>query len=63
MTLTDAAEHIGAGVVYQAPHGDPEDGVITGVSSAYVFVRYATQHPAADGRATPAQHLTLLAPR
>lgn len=46
---------VGDGVVYR-PHPDApnEDGVVTGLSSdpSLVFVRYATQHPGAPGRAT-----------
>jgi hypothetical protein len=39
MTLEQARERIGDGVVYRSG-GDAEDGVITSVNSTYVFVRY-----------------------
>lgn len=58
MTLEEAREHIGEGVVYIAPHGTREDGVITGVSSQVVFVRYAGDHAP---KGTYAADLTLLA--
>ena len=61
MTLDDARGHVGDAVVYQPDHGGVEDGVITGVSERYVFVRYRGQHPTADGKATPADQLTLVA--
>ena len=35
MTLTEAADNVGKPVVYTAPHGAREDGVITSVGSAY----------------------------
>lgn len=66
MTLDQASEHIGHGVVYRPMRpgaggglpGDVEDGVITGVSGSHVFVRYA-----GDGhsKATDPAALTLLA--
>ena len=40
MTLDEARNSIGAGVVYAPGYGPREDGVIVGVSSIYVFVRY-----------------------
>lgn len=40
MTLDEARDHIGEGVVYTPAEGDPEDGVIVGASSTTVFVRY-----------------------
>jgi hypothetical protein len=46
MKISEAAERIGQKVVYRAPHvrsDEPgEEGVITAVSSAYVFVRFGT---------------------
>jgi hypothetical protein len=40
MTLDEARERIGAGVVYR-PHGGPaEDGDIVSVGDQYVMVRY-----------------------
>lgn len=58
MTLNEARNHIGDGVVYAPSHGRREDGVITGVSDRYAFVRYA-----GDGhsKATDPADLTLLA--
>jgi hypothetical protein len=58
VTLEEARDHIGHGVVYTAPHGAREDGVITGVSSQVVFVRYAGGGTA---KGTYAADLTLLA--
>jgi len=41
MTLDEARERIGSGVVYQSRPGAPlEDGEITSVNDTYVFVRY-----------------------
>ena len=60
MTLDEARSHIGDGVVYTPAHGGREDGVITGVSSRVVFVRYAGD-PAAKG--TNPADLTLLGSR
>ena len=63
MTLDQARDHIGHGVVYQPPRlagipGDAEGGVITSVGDLYVFVRYGSDtHP----RATAPEALTLLA--
>jgi hypothetical protein len=42
VTLDEARQHIGKGVVYQAcSHCPREDGVITSVNDVYAFVRYA----------------------
>ena len=60
VTLDEARANIGAGVVYRRPYCPAEDGVITGVSSTSVFVRYCDQHPGADGKATAPEDLTLL---
>jgi hypothetical protein len=57
VTLDEARDHIGRGVVYTPAAGDPEDGVITGVSSTTVFVRYAGDHAA---KGTDPADLTLL---
>jgi len=41
MYLRQAAENLGASVVYTSHEGaKPEDGVITGVGEEYVFVLY-----------------------
>lgn len=40
MTLEEARDRIGRGVVYSTGYSPPEDGVITGVSASMVFVRY-----------------------
>ena len=54
-------EDIGRGVVYQAhPDAPYEDGVITSLNASYVFVRYASQHPGANGQATPYNKLKWL---
>lgn len=50
MTLDEARERLGAGVVYHTPFTDMdnEHGFITGVSSVYVFVRFVgDNHPKA----------------
>jgi hypothetical protein len=60
MTLDEARQHIGDGVVYRSGDGAAEDGVITSVSDRYVFVRYAC--PCHGGsKATSSAALTLLA--
>jgi len=59
MTLDEAREHVGAGVVYRPrPDASAEDGTITSVNERWVFVRY-TGNP--QPQATAPQHLTLLA--
>ena len=74
MTLDEAREHIGHGVVYQPPYpGAPiEQGVITSVTEpdlgsrdrsaapGYVFVRYGADYAS---KATRPQDLTLLLDR
>ena len=61
MTLDEARTLIGSGVVYQPhPAAYPEDGVVTGVSDYYVFVRYANDW---GSKATRAQDLTPLIPK
>lgn len=41
MTLSEARERIGSGVVYRPYPGAPaEDGEITSVNDSYVFVRF-----------------------
>jgi hypothetical protein len=42
MTLEEAREHIGDGVVYLPCGGPAEDGVITSVNEHYVFARFGT---------------------
>ena len=42
MTLDEARERIGQKVVYRTAYGRSEEGVITSVNSAYVFVRYGS---------------------
>lgn len=63
MTLDEARDHIGSGVLYRPAWGPTEDGVITGVSERMVFVRYASQHPGAAGQATYPGDLELLVRR
>jgi hypothetical protein len=57
MTLDEAREHIGDGVVYDPSHGTPEDGTIIRVSEQWVHVRYGHQ---SITKATAAAQLTLL---
>lgn len=57
MTLDEAREHVGHGVVYRSGTGLAEDGVITGVG-AVVFVRYKGDQ---NAKATYPGDLTLLA--
>ncbi|QDH91775.1 hypothetical protein SEA_PHRAPPUCCINO_100 [Mycobacterium phage Phrappuccino] len=63
MTLSEVLEHVGGKVVYRAPHvadDQPgEEGVITGASSIYAFVRFGAD---VGSMATPAENLTLVAP-
>lgn len=58
MTLDEARNHIGDGVVYSTGFSPPEDGVITGVSASMVFVQYAGDLHA---KGTDPADLTLLA--
>jgi hypothetical protein len=58
MTLDEARENIGAGVVYNPVHGALEDGTIMRVSEDWVHVRYGYQ---TITKATAAEQLTLLA--
>ena len=58
MTLQEAREHIGHGVVYQTAYGRTEDGVITSVSDRWVFVLYRGDW---QGKATDPVALHLLA--
>jgi hypothetical protein len=60
MTLAEARDRIGYGVVYHPEHGPAEDGVIVGVSEVYVFVRYRGDEHA---KATRPEDLTLLGAR
>lgn len=63
MTLDEARERVGQLVVYRAPHVSADErgdeGVITSVNRAYVFVRYGSQQTSA---ATPAECLTAVSP-
>jgi hypothetical protein len=61
MTLAEARQHIGAGVVYNPRPGtydSREDGEITSVNDAYVFVLYVGDR---RPKATQPEDLTLLA--
>jgi hypothetical protein len=61
MTLAEARERIGAGVVYTPKGGGRrEDGVITSVGSTFVFVRYTGD---SGSKATDPADLVPLAPR
>ena len=59
MTLDEARDHIGHGVVYRPTVGPAEDGVITSVSALMVFVRYAGSP--GTPKATRPEDLELLA--
>ena len=41
ITIDQARDNIGRGVVYRRPHCETEQGVITSVSETTVFVRYS----------------------
>lgn len=60
MTLDEARQHIGHGVVYCPAHAAdaPEQGIITSVGVKAVFVRYGSDD---HSKATRAGDLTLLA--
>jgi GrpB-like predicted nucleotidyltransferase (UPF0157 family) len=60
VTLEEAADHIGSTVVYAPPDGPhlDETGVITAVTSRYVFVRY---HGDTHSKATAPANLHLTA--
>ncbi|WP_426566407.1 hypothetical protein ACPPVT_07625 [Angustibacter sp. McL0619] len=60
MTLDEAREHVGDGVVYKPAYGadQAEDGTIVRVSSRYVFVLYVGDRTA---KATHPSMLQLLA--
>ena len=60
MTLDEAREHIGDGVVYRPNGGQyptAEDGTITSVNERWVFVRYAGD---SGSKATAPADLSLL---
>jgi hypothetical protein len=48
---------IGIRVSYCPGFGDKEYGVITSITEDFVFVRYAKQHPSANGQATKREDL------
>ena len=58
MTLDEAEQHLGEGVVYRPAHGPAEDGTIVGTSDRFVFVQYVGDRGA---KATDPGDLTLLA--
>jgi hypothetical protein len=58
VTLDEARRNVGHGVVYRAPHGSTEQGVITSVNDTYVFVRFGTD---TGSQATRPEQLKLLA--
>ena len=63
MTLDEAREHIGDGVVYRTAHPalPAEDGTITSANDSYVFVRYGSQRTSAA--TNPADLKLLAAPK
>lgn len=58
MTLEEARDHIGHGVVYDPGHPGVEQGVITSVGFRWAFVRYGSD---THSKATDPGALTLLA--
>lgn len=60
MTLDEARENVGAGVVYRPAHGAAEDGAIVGVNEQYVFVQYVGDRAP---KATRSEDLQLLGGR
>jgi len=58
MTIDEARNSIGAGVIYHPGRTDAEAGVITSVNDHYVFVRYGSGGTSA---ATEPAALTLAA--
>ena len=58
MTLEEARDHIGHGVLYSPCGGPVEEGVITSVNEHYVFVRFGADKAS---KATRAADLILLA--
>ena len=59
MTLEEARQHIDRAVIYRTEGQPPEDGVITSVNDAYVFVRYRGW---GGSKATRAEDLELANP-
>lgn len=59
MTLDEARDHIGEGVVYTPCGCRREEGVITSVRAPYVFVQYGYEQ---HSTATHPAYLTLMAP-
>jgi hypothetical protein len=57
MTHEEARAHVGDRVRYRPSHGEPEDGEITGINGAYVFVRYDGDR---HSKATAARVLELI---
>lgn len=51
-------DDVGRTVLYRNGTGELEEGVITSVRPAIVFVRYKSQHPSADGQATDCADLS-----
>lgn len=62
LTLAEARDRIGDPVTYHTgiPGHPPEDGVITGTSSGYVFVRFG--HEGTGAKACRAVDLQLVTP-
>ena len=57
MTIDEAKQYVGSGVVYDSGQGK-QDGVISSVNSTWVFVRYSGD---LHSKATDPNHLSLLA--
>lgn len=58
MTTAEARDLIGRSVIYTAPHGARDEGVITSVNDRFVFVRYGNH----GSQATPPERLELAVP-
>lgn len=59
--INPTEKDVGRAVVYTGNYGGPrEDGVITSFNDKYVFVRYKTQHPSQNGKATSREDLEWL---
>jgi hypothetical protein len=59
ITLAQARQRVGDGVVYRPDEGDPEQGVVSSVGERWVFVRYGSDSGA---KATEPGMLDWLAP-
>jgi len=58
--INPTKKDIGRGVVYSSYPNQKENGAITSFNDRVVFVRYAKQHPSANGQATSREDLEWL---